>query len=124
MSRFQPVAALRAAKRKRAILNEHRASPLDSSLRVIHLDCCVAREPLPDLSEPFDFGSSFCGASCALVLTRISVIFSLSRTALHLDMAHLLFFMYRSRIGTHCVAYPKRSFSGRHLRLCLLLLWD
>jgi hypothetical protein len=64
---------------------------LDHPSLCVHSDCCVARERSAwDLSELFGSGLSFGWLFCTLALTRISVILSPSRTALHLDIAHLL----------------------------------
>lgn len=67
-------------------------SPVSSSLCVVRLDYYdVTAEACLGLPELFRSGMSFREAFCALALTRISVIFSPSNTALHLDTTvHLL----------------------------------
>lgn len=67
---------------------------MSSSPCVIRSDYCdVTAEAYLDLPELFRSDAPFREVFCALALTRISVIFSPSKTALHLDTTiHLLSF--------------------------------
>lgn len=63
---------------------------MGSSPCIVYLDCGVAAEACLGWSELFGSGASFGEVFRTLALTRISVIFSLSRTDVHFDMVHLL----------------------------------